>query len=160
MTLSFILNGEDQELFSDPQRNLLFLLQKEYGLFKEVACCGQGRCGRCSLLLNGRLVPACQVPFFRLRDAELITPEGFAQTGDFRDLWEAFCATGSAPCLQCWEAQAFALHSALELQPQLDEAALFRLVSEIPCRCGTAEALVAGAQTWQRLKEGRRVGRR
>ena len=94
MTVSFILNGEDVSANVRSIDRLSDVLREAFGLLGLHSDCRCGRCGRCFVLLDGRLVPSCIVPAFSVRGKEVVTIEGFAQTEEYRDVAEGFKAAG------------------------------------------------------------------
>lgn len=68
-SLSFRLNGQPLAVEVPPATSLLDLLRGLGGLTSVRAGCRIGRCGACTVLLDGRSVPACLVPAWRLEGA-------------------------------------------------------------------------------------------
>jgi carbon-monoxide dehydrogenase small subunit len=113
VTLSFILNGEDVSARVRTVDRLSDLLRDSFGLFGVRSDCRCGRCGRCLVFLDGRLVPSCMVPAFRVRGREVVTIEGFAQTDEYQDILEGFSAAGVSTCGFCEEGKMMAVAALL-----------------------------------------------
>jgi aerobic-type carbon monoxide dehydrogenase small subunit (CoxS/CutS family) len=80
-TVSLTVNGKNHAITTDPERPLLDVLREELGLTGTKYGCGEGRCGSCTVLMEGRRVHACQV---RVADAgakAITTIEGLAKDG-------------------------------------------------------------------------------
>ena len=101
MTVSFILNGEDVSAKVRSFERLVDLLRDGFGLVGQRADCRCGRCGRCLVFLDGRLVPSCIVPAFAVRGKEVVTIEGYAQTEDYIDISAGFMDAGVTTCGFC-----------------------------------------------------------
>ena len=61
-TVKLTVNGEDKTISTDPRRSLLDVLREEWGLTGAKYACGEGRCGACSVLVDGRSVRSCVTP--------------------------------------------------------------------------------------------------
>jgi len=141
MKINFILNGEDVSYVGDPNERALQVLQREFHLFSRKESCGKGDCGRCLVQLDGRLVPSCLLPAFRLKDKEVITPEGFTQDSNYDELREILHQEGYDPCT-CTDMRLFILQSSQEQEGSLTRPRALELASQCFCRCGGTELLV------------------
>ena len=96
--MRFTLNGTRVDVEAPPLRRLLDVLREECGLTGTKEGCGEGECGACTVLLDGRPVVSCLVPFAQVRGARVTTIEGL---GGEHPLQEAFVAEGAAQCGIC-----------------------------------------------------------
>jgi len=160
MKLSFILNGDDVTLDGDTRETLFTVLRRETETFAEKTSCLKGTCGRCHVLLDAKEVPSCVVPFFQVRQREVVTPEGFRQTDEYRRFRSILDEEGLVECSECTDVQIFHLFSYLELFPQAGPEECRMVIGEIPCRCGRRPVLERGAARWVESKEAVRAGRR
>ena len=60
--LRFTLNGQDTSIEVDGQRMLLWVLRTELGLTGTKFGCGEGICGSCTVLVDGKAVRSCHLP--------------------------------------------------------------------------------------------------
>lgn len=160
MKTDFILNGEDATGNGHPQESLLDFLVREQGLFALHAPCQRGLCGRCNVTLDGRTVPACLTPVFMVKGREIVTPEGFKVTEDYKRILKVLEEEGLVQCNQCTAVQIFNFQTWLEFNPEPTEEDLRLHAAEIPCRCGTGESLVRGFKRLSGTKEAVRAHRR
>ncbi len=160
MKLPLILNGDDVTLDGDPRESLFAVLQREAGVFVEKTSCRKGTCGRCHVVLDSKEVPSCLVPFFQARQREVVTPEGFRQTDEYREFRLILDEEGLVECAECTDVQIFHLFSYLELFPLAGPEECRQAIGEIPCRCGSRPVLERGAARWLTRKEAVRVSRR
>ena len=61
MQIEFTVNGQPHTVKADPRETLLFVLRKHLGLRGTKYGCGEGECGACTVILNGRAVVSCLV---------------------------------------------------------------------------------------------------
>lgn len=160
MKLPLILNGDDVTLEGDTRESLFTVLRREAGVFAEKAPCHKGTCGRCHVHLDGKEVPSCLVPFFQARQREVVTPEGFRQTDEYRRFRMILEEEGLVHCNECTDGQIFHLFSYLEFSPTAGPEECRAIIGEIPCRCGSRPVLERGAARWLAAREAVRASRR
>jgi carbon-monoxide dehydrogenase small subunit len=97
--------------------------------------CGEGECGACSILLDGRLVNSCLVPLIHAKGAVIVTIEGVAQGERLHAVQEAFIARGGAQCGICTPGMVLAAVSLLERNPHPSEADVRAGLAGNLCRC-------------------------
>jgi len=146
MTLSFILNGEDVSIRVRTVDRLSDVLRGGFGLLGVQSDCRSGRCGRCLVFLDGRLVPSCLVPAFRARGSEVVTIEGFALTDEYQDIVEGFEAAGVETCGFCEAGKIMATAALLERHSRPGAGEILEQLSSAPCRCTDPESLVRAVQ--------------
>ena len=97
--------------------------------------CGEGECGACGVLINGRLSNSCLVAVGSLQDAEVLTVEGIRDTKQFKVLNQAFADAGAVQCGYCIPAMIMAAHGLLLENPNPTEADVRVAISGNICRC-------------------------
>jgi aerobic carbon-monoxide dehydrogenase small subunit len=97
--------------------------------------CGEGECGACSILLDGRLVNSCLVPLLHADGAVIVTIEGVAQGERLHAVQEAFITSGGAQCGICTPGMVLAAVSLLERKPDPSEADVRTGLAGNLCRC-------------------------
>ena len=94
------VNGQVHEVSTDPMRRLLDVLRSDLSLTGTKEGCGEGECGACSILLDGKLVNSCLIPVMDASGAEITTIEGISNDG-LQPLQKAFAEAGAAQCGIC-----------------------------------------------------------
>ena len=123
------LNGRRVDVEAHPMKRLLDVLREECGLTGTKEGCGEGECGACTVLLDGRPVNACLIPFAQARGARVTTIEGLKGKAA---LQKAFVTEGGAQCGICTPGMILAA-AALPATASLDEIR-FGLAGNL-CRC-------------------------
>ena len=144
MTLSFILNGEDVTVRVRSVDRLSDMLRQEFDLLGVQSDCRSGRCGRCLILLDGRLVPSCILPAFRIRGHEVVTIEGFAMTDEYQDIVQGFRSAGVENCGFCDTGKILATAALLDRRARPTAEEILEQLSAVPCRCTDPDSLLRG----------------
>jgi carbon-monoxide dehydrogenase small subunit len=159
MTISFILNGEDVSAKTRSVDRLSDILRDSFGLLGVRSDCRCGRCGRCLVFLDDRLVPSCIIPAFAVRGKEVVTVEGYALTEDYIDIVAGFMDAGVVTCGFCEGPKIMAAAALLERRPRPSPDEILEQMSSAPCRCTDPEALVKAVQAVAE-RRARRIYRR
>ena len=76
MQIEMTVNGQAMSLQAPPERRLVDILREDLGLTATKIGCGEGECGACTVLLDGRTVDSCLVPACQLQGRSVVTIEG------------------------------------------------------------------------------------
>jgi len=90
LTVTCRINGQAATLRGHSMARLLDVLRRDAHLTGTKEGCGEGECGACSVLLDGRLVNSCLVPLVHANGAEIVTIEGVASADRLHAVQEAF----------------------------------------------------------------------
>ena len=102
MRLELTVNGEARSVEAPGAKRLLDVLREECGLTGTKEGCGEGECGACTVLLDGRPVMSCLVPACQAAGRALTTIEGLAAPdGALHPMQQAFAHEGGAQCGIC-----------------------------------------------------------
>ena len=92
--VEFFLNGKPVKVTADGERRLLWVLRTDLGLTGTKYGCGEGLCGACTVLVDGKAVRSCQMPVSEARGKKILTIEGLARNGKLHPLQKAFSGGG------------------------------------------------------------------
>src|SRR5438477_10826056 len=95
---AFVLNGKRVSVEAHPMKRLLDVLREDCGLTGTKEGCGEGECGACTVLIDGRAINCCLVPLAQAAGTRITTIEGL---GTRHPLQRAFVAHGGAQCGIC-----------------------------------------------------------
>ena len=100
-TVKLTVNGQERTITTDPQRPLLDVLREDLGLTGTKCACGEGRCGACSVLLDGKRVRSCVTAVSKADKKTVVTIEGLADGDTLHPVQEAFVEQGAVQCGYC-----------------------------------------------------------
>ena len=135
MAIRFEVNGEAMTVDAYPLARLLDILREDLRLTGVKEGCGEGECGACSVLLNGKLVNSCLVPVLQVEGAEITTIEGLASGDQLHPVQQAFLDHGGAQCGICTPGMILAAAYLLRHNPNLTEGEIREGLAGNLCRC-------------------------
>src|SRR5262245_30731518 len=131
------VNGVAQRLEADPEQTLLGALRDQLGLTGAKYGCGEGQCGACTVLVDGRATRSCQARVSTAAGASVTTIEGLAQDGRLHPVQEAFLAAGAMQCGYCTPGMILGAVGLLARNPRASDDDIARGMEGHVCRCGT-----------------------
>ncbi len=156
MKIRFCLNGEMVVCDTDGSVRLLDLLREDLHLTGTKEGCGEGECGACTVLLDGKAVNSCLIPAPSVDGKEVTTVEGLSRNGKLHPVQRAFMETGAVQCGFCTPGFVVATVALLNNCPApSDEEILAGLEGNL-CRCtGYAKIIeaVKKAAAWMREED-------
>ncbi|MCK4420165.1 (2Fe-2S)-binding protein [candidate division WOR-3 bacterium] len=144
MRIEFTLNSESVSIDTEPQRRLLDILREDFRLISVKEGCGEGECGACIILLDGKAVNSCLIPAGRIKGSEVITLEGYRETERFRILMESFEDAGAVQCGFCTPGIIMTVESLLRENSNPTEEEIKKALSGNLCRCTGYSMIVDG----------------
>lgn len=129
------VNGEPRAFEAHPMARLLDVLREQLHLTGTKEGCGEGECGACTVLLDGRIVNSCLVPVAQVAGASIKTIEGVANGKQLHAVQQAFIDCGGAQCGICTPGMVMAAVDLLERNPNPNEAEIRNGLAGNLCRC-------------------------
>ncbi len=129
------VNGKPQTLHAYPMERLLDVLREQLRLTGAKEGCGEGECGACSVMIDGRIVNSCLVPVAQVEGAEIKTIEGVATGDQLHRVQQAFIECGGAQCGICTPGMVLAAVNLLEHTPNPTEEETRNGLAGNLCRC-------------------------
>jgi carbon-monoxide dehydrogenase small subunit len=133
--IHFTVNGESRSVETFPMSRLLDVLREELQLTGTKEGCGEGECGACTVILDGRIVNSCLVPVAQASGSSITTIEGVATEGKLHNVQQAFIDHGGAQCGICTPGMILAAVDLLNRNPQPTEADIRTGLAGNLCRC-------------------------
>jgi nicotinate dehydrogenase subunit A len=136
-TLKLRVNGIEREVSAEPATPLLYILRNDLGLKGTRFGCGEGHCGACTVLVDGKPLQSCDTPLWSAAGHEITTVEGLSQGGSPHPLQQAFIGEQAAQCGYCVNGIMMSAAALLERNPDPSEADIIAALDRNLCRCGT-----------------------
>lgn len=144
--VAFMVNDEPQEVLVQPWQTLLDVLRDELGLTGTKEGCGNGNCGSCTVILNGRAIDSCCMLAAEVEGQEVITVEGLAKNGKLDPLQEAFIKHGALQCGFCTPGILTSARAFLNVNPHPTEQEIRLAIAGNLCRCTGYDKIVRAIQ--------------
>ncbi|MDX6360459.1 MAG: nicotinate dehydrogenase subunit [Nocardioidaceae bacterium] len=135
------VNGREVDVDRTDDTPLLTVLRDTLGLVGSRFGCGQGLCGACMVLLDGRAVPACDTPLWQAAEATVVTVEGLAADGP-SPVQRSLIDHQAAQCGFCISGIVVAATALLAAEPAASEQRITEALDRNLCRCGTHQRIV------------------
>lgn len=135
MILRMKVNGKTVETGVDPTWTLLRVLREELGLTGTKEGCGQGDCGACTVIMNGKTVQACLVLALQAEGKEIETIEGLGTPEKLHPLQASFLSSGAVQCGFCTPGMLMSAVALLRKNPHPTEEEIKKGISGNLCRC-------------------------
>lgn len=145
-TIRFQLNGKAVTLDTDPDRTLLWVLRTDLSLTGAKYGCGEGLCGACTVVLDGRAVRSCQVRLGTVQGKEVTTIEGLAQNGKLHPLQQAFQEHGGFQCGYCTPGMIMNAYALLRTNPHPTRGQIRSGMEPHLCRCAAHQRILAAIE--------------
>ncbi len=133
--ITLTVNGETHRLSVEPHRRLLDVLRNDLGLTGAKEGCGEGDCGACTVIMDGKAVTSCLVLGVEADGSEITTIEGLADGEELHPLQEAFVTHGAVQCGFCTSGMILSAKAFLETNPSPSREDVKRAMAGNLCRC-------------------------
>lgn len=137
------VNGSERRVDAPADESLLSVLRNRLQLTGTKYGCGEGQCGACTVLLDGRAVRSCRTPATAAEGKKIVTIEGLAQNGHLHPVQEAFLAHEAFQCAYCTSGMIMSTVAMLNAKPDPTDADIVQHMNGNICRCGTYPRIVA-----------------
>ena len=138
----FKLNGKIVRFEGNPLTRLIDVIREDLGLTGTKEGCGEGECGACSVLRNGKLTTSCIIPVGAVAGDEIVTIEGLRDTEQGKYLIDAFAEGGAVQCGFCIPGMVMAAQALLLENSDPDEEDVRMAISGNICRCTGYDLIV------------------
>jgi carbon-monoxide dehydrogenase small subunit len=150
---SITVNGIKKIVTKPDAAPLVEVLREECQLTGTKVSCGIGRCGACSVLMDGRLVNSCMTMVYQAFDKQITTIEGLA-VKELDCCQQAFLQEGGFQCGYCTPGMIIALKALFLENKEASDEEILEGVSGNLCRCtGYGGIIRAARRVREELKE-------
>jgi nicotinate dehydrogenase subunit A len=136
-TFKLRVNGRDCEVRAEPDTPLLYILRNDLNLKGTRFGCGEGLCGACNVLFDGRAVQSCDTPLWSAVGHDVTTIEGIGSDGELHPVQQAFIDEQAIQCGYCIDGIIIAAVALLQREPDPTDAQIAAALERNLCRCGT-----------------------
>ena len=140
------INGSVRRVDVDAGRNLLGVLRDDLDLTGSKYGCGEGRCGACTVLVDGEPVRSCLAKVGALEGKAIRTIEGLVSDGKLHPVQQAFLDAEALQCGYCTSGMIMSGVGLLERNPTPTEPEVVKAMDGNVCRCGTYTRILAAIQ--------------
>lgn len=135
VNITLKINKEEYNLDVKPTDTLLYTLREVLKLTGTKCGCGEGECGACSIIMDGKLVNSCLVLSAQANNKDIITIEGYKNDELIRKIQDAFITKGAVQCGYCTPGMIMATRYLLgkNSSPSIEE--IKEAIAGNLCRC-------------------------
>jgi selenium-dependent xanthine dehydrogenase len=155
--IRFSVNGRSVEIAESDKRALLDILRNDLGFTGVKNGCGQGHCGACTVIVNGKATRSCLVRAGALAGARVETIEGLAQDGRLHPIQQAFLDAGAVQCGFCTPGMIMATKALLDRNLSPSDNEIVEALSNNLCRCTGYAKIIEAVRLAAAMLRGERA---
>jgi nicotinate dehydrogenase subunit A len=145
-TIRLAINQKSYAVDVDPQTSLLTVLREHLDLTGSKYGCGEGQCGACTVLIDGKAQRSCVTRLGSVGQKQITTIEGLAQGDQLHAVQRAFLDVGALQCGYCTSGMIMSAVALLKKNPSPSESEIVDFMDGNICRCGTYPRIVSAIQ--------------
>ncbi len=140
------VNGRPRNVAGPEGKSLLFALREDLGLLGTHYGCGEGQCGACTVLVDGKPMRSCLLNVDRVKGRQVTSVEGLASEGKLHPLQQAFLEEDALQCGYCTSGMLMSGAALLARYAAPTRTQIVRAMEGNICRCGTYTRIIAAVQ--------------
>jgi nicotinate dehydrogenase subunit A len=140
------INAKNFSFAASDNTTLLSLLRDELGLSGPKLGCGEGECGACMVLVDGRPQTSCNLPLWAVKGHAVITLEGLGNASQAHPLQQAFVEENAGQCGYCLSGILVSASALLQHTPEPTRAQICEALDKHLCRCGAHDRIIRAVQ--------------
>jgi nicotinate dehydrogenase subunit A len=148
------INGRICTTEADAESNLLFVLRDHLDLTGSKYGCGEGQCGACTVLIDGKSRRSCITRVGDVAQRQITTIEGLANGDRLHPVQQAFLDEGAMQCAYCTSGMIMTAVSLLNAKRDSSAGEIARSMEGNICRCGTQPRIVLAIQRAAKAMNG------
>ena len=150
------VNGARLRVSAPPEESLLSVLRNRLNLTGTKYGCGEGQCGACTVLIDGRATRSCLLPVASAAHAKIITIEGLETNGQLSAVQQAFLDEDAFQCGYCTSGMILNATSLLHQVHNPSEEQIAAAMNGNICRCGAHARILAAVKRASQPQGGAR----
>ena len=152
--IQFTLNGNDVSVTADPNKRLVDFLREDMGMTSVKEGCGEGECGACTIIYNGKAVTSCLMLAGQADGSTIVTLEGVSENGQLNYIQQAFVDAGAVQCGYCTPGMVLSAKALLDKKPDATDEEIRRAMSGNLCRCTGYSKIIKAVEMARDAKGG------
>ena len=152
--IQFNLNGNDVSVTADPNKRLVDFLREDMGMTSVKEGCGEGECGACTIIYNGKAVTSCLMLAGQADGSTIVTLEGVSENGQLNYIQQAFVDAGAVQCGYCTPGMVLSAKALLDKKPDATDEEILRAMSGNLCRCTGDSKIIKAVEMARDAKGG------
>ncbi len=140
------INAKSFSFAASDNTTLLSLLRDELGLSGPKLGCGEGECGACMVLVDGRPQTSCNLPLWAVKGHAVTTLEGLGNASQAHLLQQAFVEENAGQCGYCLSGILVSASALLQHTPEPTRAQICEALDKHLCRCGAHDRIIRAVQ--------------
>lgn len=152
--IQFNLNGNDISVTADPNKRLVDFLREDMGMTSVKEGCGEGECGACTIIYNGKAVTSCLMLAGQADGSTIVTLEGVSENGQLNYIQQAFVDAGAVQCGYCTPGMVLSAKALLDKKPNATDEEIRRAMSGNLCRCTGYSKIIKAVEMARDAKGG------
>jgi aerobic carbon-monoxide dehydrogenase small subunit len=145
--ISLTVNGTSYTAAVEPRMLLIDLLRDELAVTGPKVGCLEGKCGACTIILNGVAVKSCLIFAVQADGADIMTVEGLADNGKLHPIQEAFREKFAVQCGYCTPGMLMSAYQLLKRNLNPTEEEIKKGISGNLCRCSGYRPIIQAIQS-------------
>ena len=152
--IQFNLNGNDVSVTADPNKRLVDFLREDMGMTSVKEGCGEGECGACTIIYNGKAVTSCLMLAGQADGSTIVTLEGVSENGQLNYIQQACVDAGAVQCGYCTPGMVLSAKALLDKKPDATDEEIRRAMSGNLCRCTGYSKIIKAVEMARDAKGG------
>jgi aerobic-type carbon monoxide dehydrogenase small subunit (CoxS/CutS family) len=145
-SIQLSVNGRPLSVNADPESSLLTVLREHLDLTGTKYGCGEGQCGACTVLIDGRPQRSCVIRATSVAQKQITTIEGLARAEQLHPVQEAFLEEGAMQCAYCTPGMIMSAVALLQKNQHPTQSEIVDFMDGNICRCGTYSRIIRAIQ--------------
>ena len=145
-TIQLAINRKSYAVDVDPQTSLLTVLREHLDLTGSKYGCGEGQCGACTVLIDGKAQRSCITRVGAVAQKQITTIEGLANGDQLHPVQQAFLDVGAMQCAYCTSGMIMSAVALLDRNSNPQQEEIVDFMNGNVCRCGTYPRIVSAIQ--------------
>ena len=153
--INLLINGQTLRVDAQPNDTLLAVLREQLDLTGSKYGCGEGQCGACTVLIDGKAHRSCITPVSSVANKSVTTIEGLARGQHLHPVQQAFIDEDAMQCAYCTSGMIMSAVSLLNSKRNPSDEEILQFMQGNICRCGTYPRIVSAIRKAATMPEPR-----